>query len=129
MNVYLYEEKDTVIHKLDPRTKIIILLVSFILFLKAENILEVSVIFSLLVVLGLMSKMFNNIIKLRFILTGIFVFSLVSWAFFYPSHAQRFFGFTQEGVIFGFLRGIKLIGMVASGIFFHSATTIEEISL
>lgn len=129
MNVYLYEEKDTVIHKLDPRTKILILLASFILFLKAENILEVSAIFSLIAVFGLMSGMFNNIVKLRFILTGIFVFSLVSWAFFYPSHGQRFFGITQEGAFFGFLRGVKLIGMVASGIFFLSATSIEEISL
>ncbi|MDD5772317.1 MAG: energy-coupling factor transporter transmembrane component T [bacterium] len=121
MNVYLYEEKDTIIHKLDPRTKLLTLFISFILFLKADNILEVSVIFSLLVVFGLMSGMFNNILKLRFILTGIFVFSLVSWTW--------FFGFTREGVIFGFLRGIKLIGMVASGIFFLSTTSIEEISL
>lgn len=129
MNVYLYEEKDTIIHKLDPRTKILILLVSFFLFLKAENILEVSVIFSFLIVFGLLSGMLSNIVKLRFIITGIFVFSLVSWAFFYPSHTHRFFGLTQEGAIFGFLRGIKLIGMVASGIFFLSTTSIEEISL
>ncbi len=95
MNVYLYEEKNTIIHKLDPRTKLLTLLISFILFLKADNILEVSVIFSLLVVFGLVSGMFSNILKLKFILTGIFIFSLVSWAFFYPSQGQRFFGLTQ----------------------------------
>ncbi|MEW6086810.1 MAG: energy-coupling factor transporter transmembrane component T [bacterium] len=129
MNVYLYEEKDTVIHKLDPRTKIIILVASFILILKADNFYKVLIVFSFIVIFGLMSKMFYNIIKLKFILSGIFIFSMVSWAFFYPANTEKILGATKEGAIFGFLRGIKLVGMTASGIFFLSAASIEEISM
>ncbi len=129
MNIYLYEEKNTIIHRLDPRTKIIILIISFFLFLKPEGFLSVIFIFSMIVIYGLISKMFYNVVRLKFILTGIFIFSVVSWAFFYPAQSERFFGMTTDGVFLGFIRGIKLIGMIASGIFFLSTTSIEEISL
>ena len=76
-----------------------------------------------------MSKMFSNIVKLKFILTGIFIFSFISWSFFCPVDSERFWGLSQKGAVFGFITGVRLIGMVASGVFFLSTTSIEEISL
>lgn len=130
MSIYLYKEKNTVIHRLDPRTKIIFLIASFILLLMPDNIWSVLFIFIIIFLYGLIAGVIKNIFNLKFILGGIFIFSVISWGFFYKEGSTKILlGMTKEGIQYGLFNAFKLVGTVSSGIFFLSVAKIEEISI
>src|SRR4030042_1722144 len=82
MNIFLYLDKDTWIHRLDPRTKMIGVLILFIICLCFNHPLYMFAISLGVMLIAISAKALPNFWRLRIILTLLFVFSTVIWPFF-----------------------------------------------
>ena len=129
MNLFLYLDKGTSIHRLDPRTKLFLMLGSFvaaILFSSPGPLLALLV---LLLVYGAIGRSLENMRRIWFLLLGIAVFSILSWAITVRGSTPLFWRVTWESLSFGVGAAIKVDGMIISGLIFLSTTRIEEIVL
>ena len=133
MNISLYLDHDTWIHRLDARTKVVAVLALFTLalvFADPRYLLAVLVI----VILGVASaKAFENLRKIWILLVLLFLYSSLLWPFFVEGHTLLFqwsaIKLTVEGVTFGIAMGLRLNVMVISGVLLLSTTTLEDFSL
>jgi energy-coupling factor transport system permease protein len=129
MNLFLYLDKDTAIHRLDPRTKLALLLGSFV---AAVLFHRPGPLFSLLLILlvyGAFGRSLGNLRRIWFLLLGIAIFSIASWSVFARGTTPLFWRVTQESLGYGVGAAIKIDGMIISGLIFLSTTRIEEIVL
>ncbi len=130
MNLSLYLDKGTRIHRLDARTKIVWLLGLFVLSVMFSN---PGILFGLLVlVLGvtLMAQSLTNVRKIWVLLLLLFVYSMILWPFFVEGQTPFLeigsHVITIEGVSHGLGMGLRLNVMLLSGILLLSTTAIEE---
>lgn len=129
MDMFLYLDKDTFLHRLDPRTKLLVMLGSFtvaLMFYSIPILLGLSVI---ILLYGYSGKVLSNLKRIRFILIMIGLVSIVLWSFSKGGDTKLLGPITQEGIIYGIAIGIKFDIMIISGMIFLSSTKIEEISL
>ena len=129
MNLFLYLNRDSPIHRLDPRTKIFLLLGSFV---AAVLFYQPGPLFSLLLVLlvyGAIGKALRNLRRIWFLLLSIAIVSIVSWSVFARGSTPVFWRVSWEGVLFGLGAAIKIDSMIISGLIFLSTTRTEEIVL
>ena len=132
MNISLYLDHDTWIHRLDARTKVLSVLALFTLalvFTHPQYLIAVLV----LVFLGVASaKAFENLWKIWILLVLLFFYSSLLWPFFVEGHTLLFqwsvIKLTAEGVTFGMAMGLRLNVMVISGVLLLSTTTLEDFS-
>jgi energy-coupling factor transport system permease protein len=82
-----------------------------------------------LLIYGAIGRTLENLRRIWFLLVGIAVFSLVSWAVFAGGSTPLFWRVTKESLAYGIGAAIKIDGMIVSGLIFLSATRIEEIVL
>jgi len=130
MDMFLYLDKNTIVHRLDPRTKVILLFCSFVMALMFTNPYILSAIAAIIVIYGVMGKSLANLKRIRMILIMIFLLSLVLWSLSYKGGSTQLLGpITLEGILFGVATGIKFDAMIISGMVFLSSTKMEEISL
>src|SRR5438034_9080880 len=134
MNQYfLYLDRNTWLHRLDARTKVVSLL----------GIFAVALIFSdprfliapaILVVMALISaEALVNLRKMWLLLTLLFLYCLLLWPFFVtgrtPMIAMGTLTLTNEAVRYGVAMGLRLDVMLLGGILLLSTTRIEEFTL
>ncbi len=119
MDLFLYVDKGTVIHKLDPRTKLFIMFASFVLALISQNMILIGLDALVILILVFIAKAQYNIVRIKVILIMLFLFSTVLWFISLRS---------LDGAIFGMVQGVKFITMVTAGLLFLSTTKVEEIS-
>jgi energy-coupling factor transport system permease protein len=129
MNLFLYLDKDSPIHRLDPRTKLFLMLGSFVapaLFFRPGPLLIL-----LLVVLvhGAIGKALGNLRRIWFLLVSIAILSILSWSVFARGSTPIFWRATREGFLYGLGAAIKIDSMILAGLIFLSTTRIEEILL
>lgn len=132
MNIFLYLDKGTWIHHLDPRTKIISLLIIFVICLCFNHPLYMSAISLGVMLIAISAKALLNFWRLRFILILLIVFSTVMWPFFTkgatplwswgPLHVSR------ESLLYGIAMGLRLATFVGAGLIFLSTTRNEELT-
>jgi energy-coupling factor transport system permease protein len=132
MNIFLYLDKNTWIHRLDPRTKMISLLIVFIICLCFNHPLYIGVISLGVMLIAIYAKALLNFWRLRFILILLILFSTVMWPFFTkgmtplwswgPLHVSR------ESLLYGIAMGLRLATFVGSGLIFLSTTRNEELT-
>lgn len=128
MNLYLYLDKDTIIHRLDPRAKIIILICSFAIPLLNDHPLWVLGAATLILLYGLLAQSLSNIKRIKAILILIFVFSCLVWFVFAQGSTPLFWRITKESVMYGIASGLKIDAMIIAGLIFLSTTKNEEIT-
>lgn len=129
MNLFLYLDKDTPIHRLDPRTKIFLLLGSFV---AAVLFFRPAPLFALLVILllyGAAGRTLQNLRRIWFLLLSIALISVVSWSVFARGFTPLFWRVTWEGFLYGAGAAIKIDSMIIAGLIFLSTTKTEEIVL
>lgn len=130
MDMFLYLDKETILHRLDPRTKLILLLCSFVMALLFKNLYALGFVALLVLAYGIAGRALSNLKRIRVILIMIFLLSIVLWSFSFQGGITKLFGpVTLEGVMFGVGTGLKFITMITSGMIFLSTTKMEEISL
>lgn len=132
MNIFLYLDKDTWIHRLDPRTKIIAVLIIFIICLCFNHPLYMGAISLGVMLVAISAKSLLNFWRLRFILLLLVLFSTVLWPFFAkgqtPLGSWGPLQVSRESLLYGMAMGLRLATFVATGLIFLSTTRNEELT-
>lgn len=129
MDMFLYLDKDTFLHRLDPRTKLLIMFGSFTVALMFYS-LPILIGLSLVVLLyGYSGKVLSNLKRIRVILFMIALVSIILWSLTKGGDTRLLGPITKEGIIYGITIGLKFDIMIIAGMIFLSATKIEEIAI
>ena len=131
MNLSLYVDARTWLHRLDGRTKILCLLGLFSLSLTFSDPVYLLGLCAGVLALVLWAQSLHNLKKIWILLALLFVYSVVLWPFFVegttPLFAMGGLTVMQEGVLHGVGMGLRLNAMLISGIVLLSTTAIEEL--
>ncbi len=132
MNIFLYLDRKTWVHRLDPRTKMIGVLIAFIICLCFNHPLYMAMVSLAVMGVGLSAKALPNFWRFRFLLLLLILFSLVLWPFFVkgltPLWTWGPIKVTKESVFYGVAMGLRLATFVAVGLIFLSSTRNEELT-
>ena len=132
MNIFLYLDKDTWIHRLDPRTKILGVLIVFTICLCFNHPLYMGGVSLGVMFIAVSAKALPNFWRLRFILFLLIVFSSMLWPFFAkgqtPFWSWGWLQLSRESLLFGVAMGLRLATFVTTGLIFLSTTRNEELT-
>lgn len=130
MRLYLYLERRTPLHNVNPTVKVLAMLCFFVAAFATERpdlLLPLSItIFGLIYWVGA----FANVRRLRVIFRMVFVMTFIIWALFYrrgtPLIAYGPIQISAAALEFAFGMAVKLVTFLAVGVLFLSTTKIEE---
>jgi len=132
MTIFLYLDKTTWVHRLDPRTKIIGTLIVFTTCLCFNNPFYMAGVSLGILIIAISAKALLNFWRLRFILVLLVLFSILMWPFFVkgptplwdwgPLHLSR------ESILYGIAVGLRLASFVGAGLILLSTTRNEELT-
>lgn len=132
MNIFLYLDHGTWVHRLDPRTKIISTLILFILCLCFNHPLYMAGVSLGILGIAVSARALPNFWRLRFILFLLVAFSSLMWPFFTqgptPLWAWGPFRVSRESFLYGLAMGLRLASFVAAGLILLSTTRNEELT-
>jgi energy-coupling factor transport system permease protein len=132
MNLFLYLDRNTWIHRLDPRTKTIGLLIGFGNCLCFNHPLYLGTISLAVLLTALSARALPNFWRLRYILALLVLFSSLLWPFFVkgptPIWSWGPFALSKESILYGTAMGLRLATFVAMGLIFLSTTRNEELT-
>lgn len=132
MNISLYLDRNTWVHRLDPRTKILGALILFMSCLCFNHPLYMGGISLGILWVAIFSKILPNFWRLRFILVLLVLFSTVMWPFFAkgptPLWAWGPLQVSRESFLYGIAMGLRLATFVGIGLVFLSTTRNEELT-
>ena len=129
MNLFLYLDRDTFVHRLDPRTKLFLMLGSFaaaVLFFAPVPLL---LLLGVLLMYGAVGRALGNLRRIWLLLLSIAAVSIVSWSIFAGGSTPLVWRATREGFVYGVGAAVKIVSMIVSGLVFLSTTKTEEIVL
>ncbi len=129
MSFYLYLDKKTPIHRLDPRTKLLILLSSFIVASLQQHPLYAMVVAMAIFTHGALSGSLRNIRRIAGLLTAIGILTVLLWSIQAKGVRPLFWKFQVEPVLYGISNGIKIDSMIVAGMIFLSTTKNEEVAI
>jgi energy-coupling factor transport system permease protein len=132
MTIFFYLDRNTWIHRLDPRTKMIGVLMIFCICLCFNHPLHMAAISVGILLIAISGKALLNFWRLRFILFLLIAFSTVTWPFFAKGPTPLWsFGslqVSQESLLYGIAMGLRLATFVGTGLIFLSTTRNEELT-
>lgn len=121
MDPSLYLDRNTWVHRLDPRTKMLLLIATFVLAFVFLNPIYELVILALVIFFGYLAKVLSNLRRIRFILIVIAIFTIIIWFI--------FGGGDLGGVIYGISIAIRIDITIIAGMVFLSTTRNEEVAI
>ncbi|MBT9260072.1 MAG: energy-coupling factor transporter transmembrane protein EcfT [Clostridiales bacterium] len=126
MSLYLYQDRNTFFHRLDPRTKFLGLIVLFAGLLSFNTWLPEVFILGVLALFITGAGAWPTVARLKFILFMLALMAIIIWSFMGGGTEVIFWRFTVEGLLFGIATALKLINMVLTGALFLATTRNEE---
>jgi energy-coupling factor transport system permease protein len=129
MNIDFYIDKDTVIHRLDGRTKILLFLGSFLALVLFEDPLYILPIALLILLENFLAQAWVNIWRIRFLLFLLTVTSVIMWNIFASGETSLFWFFDLESLLYSIARTMLILLMIISGLNLLSTTRNEELVL
>lgn len=127
MDSEIYLDRDTVIHRLDPRTKIFMLLTAFFVLLYFQDPFWVLPLSALVIVWGFIAKALVNLRRIRYILFILTVSSLIMWTLFSGGETPLFWIFEVEAVKYSIARTLVMLSLITTGMILLSTTRNEEL--
>lgn len=103
--------------KLDPRVKLLSIGLFFLICLLPSKLYSSATLFLLSLLISFSTKVINNVLKARFVLSTVFFFTVVLWLI------SKGFGYIEKSISIG----LKLDSMIVGGIIFISITRQEEL--
>ena len=132
MNVSLYEDRDSWLHRIDPRTKLVGTVMLFGIILCFNHPLFVAAIGAGVLCIAISAHAHRALWKLRFILLLLVLFSSCMWPFFLTGPTTlwswRFLTVSRESLLFGMAMGLRLATFVMAGLLLLATTKNEEIT-
>ncbi len=129
MDQEIYLDRNTIFHRLDPRTKIFILMTIFVVVLYFEHPLWVLPAFILILLQGYFARSLVNLKRIRLILIILAISSLILWNLFTRGKTPLFGPVTREGLLFSIDRILLMMSLIIEGMIFLSTTRTEEFVL
>src|ERR687895_1370378 len=129
MDPSLYLDRDTWIHRLDPRTKIFLLLGMFALPFVFLNPLYELAVLALVLFFGYLAKSLANLRRIWFILLTILVVTTILWSIVGSGRTPLFLFVEREALLYGFSTALRIIITVIAGMIFLSTTRNEEVAI
>jgi len=119
----------TVIHRLDPRTKLALLLASFIMALLPERP-AVAGLAALLVLSHLaLARAWGELLRCRWLLVALALFSVTVWSLLAQGPTPLFWRVSRESLAFGLATFLKLATMMLAGLVLLATTRVEALYL
>ncbi len=129
MDAEIYLDNNSVIHRFDPRTKIITFLLTFVAILLFENPLWMLPVTFLIALQMVISGSLRNMKRIRYILIVLTVSSMILWNLFSRGVTPLFWIFTVESLTYSIARTMLMILMISAGMILISTTRNEELVL
>lgn len=129
MDPSLYLARDTWVHRLDPRTKIFLLLGMFALpFVFLDPLYELAVLV-LVLFFGYLAKALANLQRIWFILVTIAILTIILWSIFGTGETPLFLFVEREALLYGVSMALRIDVTIIAGMIFLSATRNEEVAI
>ena len=129
MDPSLYLDRDTWVHRLDPRTKIFLLLGMFALPFVFLNPLYELAVLVLVLLFGYSAKVLVNLRRIWFIVVVIAIFTIVLWSIFGGGRTPLFLFVEREALLYGIAIAIRIDTTIIAGMIFLSTTRNEEVAI
>lgn len=128
MDLYLYVDRQSPLHRLDPRAKLIFLLGLLLLAVSSDHPVVPGLLF--LVVLGAahLAGAWRALKKVRTLLLILSTFSFVTWSLFAKGSTYLLGPISVESILYGCGTALKLATTVAGSFVFLATTRNEEIA-
>jgi energy-coupling factor transport system permease protein len=127
MDAEIYLDNNSFIHRLDPRVKIIVFLLTFVAILLFQDPIWMIPITILVVIQLLISGAVKNLRRIRYVLIVLTISSLVLWNLFASGETQLFWRISAESLKFSIARTLLMILMISTGMVLISSTRNEEL--
>jgi energy-coupling factor transport system permease protein len=125
----LYLDRDTWVHRLDPRTKMFLLLGMFALpFVFLDPLYELAVL-ALVLFFGYLARALVNLRRIWFILLTILVVTTILWSIFGSGRTPLFLFVEREALLYGLSIALRIVITVIAGMIFLSTTRNEEVGI
>lgn len=128
MDLFLYLDRDTFVHRLDPRTKMFLLVGTFVIAFLFVNPLYGLVVLALVLAFGALARSLINLKRIWFILLMIGVVTSALWSVFASGETPLFWFVEQEAVLYGIGVALRIDTTIIAGMIFLSTTRNEEIA-
>src|ERR671914_724758 len=129
MDPSLYLDRDTWVHRLDPRTKIFLLLGMFALPFVFLNPLYELAVLALVLFFGYLAQSLVNLRRIWFILLAILVVTTILWSIVGSGRTPLFLFVEREALLYGLSTALRIVITVIAGMFFLSTTRNEEVGI
>jgi len=133
MTISLFLNHNTIIHRFDGRTKVLGVMLVFVLALMFSDPWYLLGLMAGMLGLAKVGKVLDNLKRLWVLLVLLFVYSLLLWPLFVEGQTPLIpmgnHVVTVEGVQHGLSMGLRLDVMLVGGLFLLSVMTIEEFSV
>ena len=129
MDPSLYLDRDTWIHRLDPRTKMFLLLGMFALPFVFLNPLYVLAVLALVLLFGYLAESLVNLRRIWFILFMIIVVTPILWSIVGSGQTPLFLFVEREALLYGLSATQRIVITVIAGMIFLSTTRNEEVAI
>ena len=132
MNLSLYRDEDTWLHRLDPRTKMAGVLIVFALCLCFNHPLYMAAVASGVFLVAVSARAHGVLWNMRHILILLVLFSAILWPFFAKGPTTiwtwKMLTVSRESLFYGIAMGLRLATFVMAGLIFLATTRNEEIT-
>jgi len=130
MSVFLYQDIDSFLHKLDPRSKLLVMLTFFVYALMfLTNPALLGVVFLFVLVYAAMGRALINVWRAARVLLTIFTVTVIVWLLTMRGPTKIVLWFSVEGLLRGISGGFSLVIIIITSIVFVSTTKVEELTL
>jgi energy-coupling factor transport system permease protein len=129
MDAEIYLDNNSFIHRLDPRTKIITFLLTFVAILLFQDPIWMIPVAALIILQLFVSGAVKNLGRIRYILIVLTISSMILWNFFSEGVTPLFWVFEVESFLYSLARTGLMILMVSAGMILITTTRNEELVL
>src|SRR5580700_5531734 len=130
MPIYLYIDRGTLVHRLNPTVKVFALFIMFWSVYWVDHPLALLPLGLLMVAMAQLTGSWPNFYRLRWLFILLIFFTTLAWMVFYrkgpPLINTRIIHLSRASLLFGFGRGLKLAELLATSVLFLSTTKVEE---
>jgi len=130
MSVFMYQDINSFLHRLDPRSKLLVMLTFFVYALMfLTNPALLAVVFLFVLVYAAMGRALGNVWRSAGVLLTIFTVTVIVWLLTMRGPTKIILWFSVEGLYRGISGGFSLIIIIITSIVFVSTTKVEELTL
>ena len=132
MNISLFEDRDSWLHRLDPRTKLVGTMIWFAMTLSFNHPLFVAGIAAVMLAIAFSVRAEAALWKLRYLILLLILFSAALWPFFLKGPTTlwswRSLTVSRESLFFGIAMGLRLATFVMASLVLLATTKNEDMT-